>query len=165
MQFGNRVTLLVSCFRVVPTIANHIGRETTIIVVICLQGVPAIRTRGILHVSPLDAVAITAPTLLLHPTEEQLILAGVVIIRHLIRNSTEGSILGQRQTIVIGLNMVVALTFLSHRLRHNAPKQTAAGIARHHIGVNAITELMLVQTLYTILRFSVLRSRLSSHRI
>ena len=94
VQLSYGVALLVGSFWVIPTIAYHIRRETTLVIVISLQGVPTVGTRGILHVSPFDAVAVSAPALLLHPTEEQFVFAGVVIIRHLIRNSAEGRVLG-----------------------------------------------------------------------
>ena len=165
VQLGYGVTLLIGSFRIIPAIANHIGGETSVIVVVGLNSVPTVRARRILHVSPLDAVAVTAPAFLLHPAEEQLILAGVVIIRHFIRNSTEGSVLGQCKTIVISLNVIVALALLAHRLRHDAPKKSAAGVAGHNIRVNPVAELMLVQALNTILGLPVLRGRLTTHRI
>ena len=40
VEFGNRVALLVGCLGIVPTVANHVGREGTIVVVVGLHGIP-----------------------------------------------------------------------------------------------------------------------------
>ena len=45
VKFGNRVALFVGGFGIVPAVANHIGGEGTVIVVVCLVGIPGVGTR------------------------------------------------------------------------------------------------------------------------
>ena len=165
VELGDGVSLLVSCLGIVPTVANHVGRERAVIVVVRLVGVPRVWPRRVLHVRPLDAVAVAAPAFLLHPTEEKFVLRGVVVVGHLCRDGAEGLVLCQRQAIVVGLDVVVAVALVAHRFRHDAPKQTARRVARHDVWVNAVRELMLVEALHPVLRLAVLRRRLSPHSI
>ena len=52
--------------------------------------------------------------------------------------------------------MIVARTVGRHRVAHDAPKQSARWVARDDVGVHPVAELMLIQTLGSILRLSVL---------
>ena len=157
VQLGYRVALLVGCLGIVPAVANHVGREGAVVVVVGLVGVPRIWPRGVLHIRPLEAVAVAAPALLLHPSEQQFVSGGVVVVRHLGRYRAERLRLGERQAVVVGLDVVVARAVGRHGVAHDAPQQAARRVARHDVGVHAVAELMLVEALRAVLRLAVLR--------
>ena len=165
VELGDGVALLVGCLGIVPTVANHVGREGTVIVVVCLHGVPRVRSRGVLHICPLQAVTVAAPSFLLHPSEQQFVLRGVVIVRHLRSDGTEGLRLRQRQAVVVGLDVVIARAFGGHRVAHDAPQQSTRRVARHNVWVHTVAELMLVQALRSVLRLAILRRCFTSDGI
>ena len=61
--------------------------------------------------------------------------------------------------------MIVALSLLRHGVGHDAPEQTAGGVAFHHIGIHSIYELMLGQALCAIIRLAILVGSLTPHGV
>ena len=100
----------------------------------------------------------------IYVAQQQLKLGRVV--GHGARNrNLVGGIGGQTQPKIISLRLGIASAACRQSFIADAPKQTAGGIARGFVGVNAIGKLVFIEHLHAVVGFGILVVGLAPHGV